>query len=122
MFGRLAGRRDRPRRLDVGLRTGHGLGTVDTADQHPDDRSRTTDPATTDPDTTGPGTGPQGFTSAKLSFFGDCPALLEYMQTEASERVTAWGFGGGGYYPMDGDVMMEATSDAAGAPTAERRP
>ncbi len=76
----------------------------------------TTDPDTTDPGTTNPGSGPQGFTSAKLSFFGDCPALLEYMQTEASERVTAWGFGGG-YYPMGGDVVMEATADAA--PSAE---
>ncbi len=39
------------------------------------------------------------------------------MQTEASERVTAWGLGGGGFVPMDGDVMM-AAEDAA-APTAE---
>ena len=42
------------------------------------------------------GTGPFGF--ARLSFFGDCDALLTYMQTEARERVTAWGLDGGYYY------------------------
>jgi hypothetical protein len=90
-------------------------------------------PSTTDPggptstrpgDTTVPtstGTGPQGFGSAKLEFFGDCDALLTYMQTEAAERVTAWGLGGGGRYY--GDVpMMEgdtaATDNAGGAPQA----
>ena len=65
-------------------------------------------PTTTEPPGTTPGStvaepGPQGFASANLEFFGDCPALLAYMQTEASERVTAWGFGGGRiYYGDDG--------------------
>ena len=61
---------------------------------------------------------PQGFTSANLEFFGDCDALLLYMQTEASERVTAWGLGGGGIYYGDGPVFagddMAETDDAAG--------
>src|SRR6056297_706741 len=79
------------------------------------------------PGTTQPvGSGPQGFASARLEFFGDCDALLDYMQTEASKRVTAWGLGGGGFYydrpMMEGDVA--ATDDAGGdrgemtAPTA----
>src|SRR5215204_1341851 len=71
-----------------------------------------TEPANTEPTNAQPGRGPQGFSSAKLSFFGDCPALLDYMQTEAFERVTAWGFGGG-YYSGEGDVMMQATDAAA---------
>ena len=71
---------------------------------------------------------PQAFGSAQLGFFGDCPALLDYMQTEASERVTAWGLEGGGgiYFPndvlraetlIDGDAVMEF--DQAAAPTAQ---
>ena len=83
----------------------------------------TPDDATTDPPgTTTPISGttprPQGFASANLEFFGDCAALLSYMQTEASERVTAWGLGGGGYYYGDGRMVMEgdmAVSDEAGA-------
>ncbi len=75
-----------------------------------------TDPAgTVAPSPTSPR--PQGFASANLEFFGDCGALLEYMQTEASQRVTAWGLGGGGIYYGDGRVMegdMAATDDAAG--------
>jgi hypothetical protein len=69
---------------------------------------------------------PQGFASANLEFFGDCDALLAYMQGEATERVTAWGLGGGGIYYGDGRVVMEgdmaATDDAGaaeGAPTAQ---
>ena len=65
-----------------------------------------------------PPPGPQGFSSANLEFFGDCNALLGYMQTAASERVTAWGLGGGGSYSGDGRMMnegeMSATDDAAG--------
>ncbi len=75
-----------------------------------------TDPAgTAAPTPTSPR--PQGFASANLEFFGDCDALLGYMQTEASQRVTAWGLGGGGIYYGDGRVMeddMAATDDAAG--------
>jgi len=83
----------------------------------------TTEPTaspTTDPDapsTTDRPAQPQGFAAGHLSFFGDCPALLGYMQTEASERVTAWGLGGG-IVPMGGDVMTATAADAA-APTAE---
>ena len=61
---------------------------------------------------------PQGFASANLEFFGDCDALLSYMQTEAGERVTAWGLGGGGFYYGDGRVMegdMAATDDTGAA-------
>ena len=65
-----------------------------------------------------PQPGPQGFSSANLEFFGDCNALLGYMQTAASERVTAWGLGGGGIHSGDGRMMnegeMSATDDAAG--------
>jgi hypothetical protein len=73
--------------------------------------------------TTVPGsTRPQGF-SSRLQFFGDCPALLDYMKSEASARVTAWGLGGGPVYYGDGDAIraegeMAATDDAAGAPAA----
>ena len=77
----------------------------------------TTEPPGTTPDSTVAGPGPQGFASANLEFFGDCAALLSYMQTEASERVTAWGLGGGGFYYGDGRVVAEgdmaATDDAA---------
>ena len=47
------------------------------------------------------------------------------MQTEASERVTAWGLGGGGFVPMGGDVMMSRRGCRSAAPTsggASRRP
>ena len=96
----------------------------------------TTEPAatpTTDPDTPSttdrPGQ-PQGFAAGHLSFFGDCPALLGYMQTEASERVTAWGLGGGGIVPMGGDVMRPprmprrrlTSSGASRRPLLRRRP
>ena len=51
-----------------------------------------TDPTNTDPgDHRPPADRPQGFAPGSSSFFGDCPALLGYMQTEATERVTAWG-------------------------------
>src|SRR3954454_11903067 len=48
---------------------------------------------------------PQGFAPGQLAFFGDCPALLGYMQTEATERLTAWGLGGGGAFPMNESVL-----------------
>ena len=79
--------------------------------------TRSTEPGGT---TVAPSTrpGPQGFSSANLEFFGDCNALLGYMQTAASERVTAWGLGGGGSYsgdePMMNEGEMSATDDAAG--------
>ncbi len=74
----------------------------------------TTVPSSTAP--AQPAPGPQGFASANLEFFGDCDALLTYMKTEATERVTAWGLGGGMYYG-DGRMVdeMAATDDAGGA-------
>ena len=86
--------------------------------------SKPTATSTTVPGTTVPGTTvirpdrPQGFAPGQLAFFGDCPALLGYMQTEATERVTAWGLGGGGIYPMNERVMTATDATAAGAPTA----
>ncbi len=71
--------------------------------------------SSTMPSTSPPG--PQGFASANLEFFGDCDALLTYMQTEAAERVTAWGLGGGNIYYGNGPVMeedMAATDNAGG--------
>src|SRR6056297_322687 len=74
------------------------------------------------PTTTGPDNRnrPQGF-GARLEFFGDCPALLDHMQTEATERVTPWGLGGGPVMYADDaavavDAVEEAVPDAAGAP------
>jgi len=92
------------------------------------DPSTTSAPTTDGDPTTGPTTttptssslpGPQGFVSANLEFFGNCDALLTYMQTEASKRVTPWGLGGGGIYSSDGRVMegeldMAVTDEAAG--------
>jgi len=87
----------------------------------PTDSTDPTDP--TGPVVTGPDrTGPFGF--ARLSFFGDCDALLTYMQVEARDRVTAWGLEGGGYFgpgiPVD-MAAAEASGDGASrddAPTA----
>ncbi len=95
-----------------------------------DDRSTTVpvDVSTTEPSGTTTsstvGSGPQGFTSASLEFFGDCGALLDYMQTQASERVTAWGLGGGNIYYGDGRVMEGdmATADDAGGDAPESAP
>ncbi|HYN34265.1 MAG TPA: beta-propeller domain-containing protein, partial [Ilumatobacteraceae bacterium] len=61
--------------------------------------------------TTTPAARPQGFAS-RLEFFGDCPALLDYMQTEASARVTPWGLGGGGYYAAGGDMRVAGSTEA----------
>jgi hypothetical protein len=72
-----------------------------------------------------PRPGPQGFASANLEFFGDCNALLGYMQTAASERVTAWGLGGDGFYPgerMLAEGETAATDDAGAAPDAAPAP
>ena len=52
---------------------------------------------------------------ANLEFFGDCDALLSYMQAEASARVTAWGLDNGGIYYGDGPMIegdLAATDDA----------
>jgi len=77
-----------------------------------------TTPTTGGPDTTTAQGRPMGFAS-RLEFFGDCPALLDYMQTQASQRVTAWGLGGG--YATGGGVGRldaSAASDSAVAPSA----
>src|SRR6056297_2390304 len=67
-------------------------------------------PGTTEPDNRNR---PQGF-GARLEFFGDCPALLDYMQTEATERVTAWGLGGGPVmYAEDGAIEFDVPDQAA---------
>ena len=98
-------------------------GPNDPTDAVPTTESTTAVPTTlpgNDPTTTvaDPGPGPQGF-AGRLEFFGNCPALLDYMKTEATERVTPWGLGGGRFY-AEGD--MAATDDAAsveeGAPSA----
>ena len=52
---------------------------------------------------------PVGF--ASLQFFGDCPALLDHMQTIAAERVTSWGLDGGYYGGFP--AVEEAMDDAA---------
>jgi Beta propeller domain len=84
-------------------------------------RSTTATPSTQPGGSTtvpGPATRPIGFAS-RLEFFGDCPALLDYMQTEASQRVTAWGLGGYGWNDAGGGVRLaqadSAESTATGA-------
>lgn len=78
-----------------------------------------TPPTTTDSSSTGAGNQPQGFGGANLEFFGDCDALLTYMQTEATERVTPWGLGGffyagdGGRVVNESSVDMDSAGDAA---------
>jgi predicted small secreted protein len=94
-----------------GSTTGNSTSTPTVSDP----ASSTVPGDSTAPSPTGPR--PQGFASANLEFFGDCQALLGYMQDEARERVTAWGLGGGGIYYGDGRVMegdMAATDDAGG--------
>jgi hypothetical protein len=88
---------------------------------------KATSPTTTTPDRKKPTTTPPGpakfssLGSSRLRFFAECPDLLAYMQTEAMQRVTAWGLGGSpwGDYYAGGVPMMERTAadgDAASAP------
>jgi hypothetical protein len=70
----------------------------------------TTSPGGATTTTPAPGR-PQGFAS-RLEFFGDCPALLSYMQTEATARVTAWGLVGGPVYYGEDRVMVEDMAEA----------
>ncbi len=101
-----------------------GSCTSDASTQSSTPTENTTEPTATtvagDPSTTSPVGQPQGFGSARLDFFGDCDALLTYMQTQASDRVTAWGLGGGGIYYGDGRLAATDTAGSAeaGAPTA----
>jgi hypothetical protein len=53
-----------------------------------------------------------GFGSSRLQFFGACDDLLAYLKTETLERVTAWGLGYGGYYPVMGRGEMTAATEA----------
>jgi hypothetical protein len=84
-----------------------------------------TSPATTDAGSsdTSPGRQPQGFGPANLEFFGDCDALLTYMQTEATERVTPWGLGGPIFWASDGGRAdsAEAGADDMEAPAGDSR-
>ncbi len=80
--------------------------------------SSTTEATSSGPTTTETSAGnqPQGFGPANLEFFGDCAALLTYMQTEASERVTPWGLGG--FQPDYGRLFTvdeEASADTDGS-------
>ncbi|MEO1056785.1 MAG: beta-propeller domain-containing protein [Actinomycetota bacterium] len=61
-----------------------------------------------DPEIDRPIDRPIGF--ASLQFFGDCPALLDHMQTIAAERVTPWGLDGGYYgaFPATEEAMDDA--------------
>lgn len=76
---------------------------------------------TTEPVTTVPSLPGGGFGRSPLTFFGACPALLDHFRTEASARVTAWGFGWGGWDgPWAGADGVEETADdgdVAGGPT-----
>ena len=94
----------------------------DGSTTEPTDTTRsTTATPTTSPGgatTTTPASGrPQSFAS-RLEFFGDCPALLSYMQTEAAARVTAWGLGGGPVFYGEDRVMVEEMAEADTATAA----
>jgi hypothetical protein len=58
-----------------------------------------------------------GFGRSRLTFFGDCPALLGYLQTESLQRVTAWGLGGFPY-SWRGGMIDDMAVDAAMESTA----
>ncbi|MFN8021645.1 MAG: beta-propeller domain-containing protein [Acidimicrobiales bacterium] len=108
---------------DAAPSTTHSTGTTDGSDATgTTDGSGTTD--TTDGAVTDPTVRPT-FGRSRLTFFSDCPGLLDYLRTESSARVTAWGLGYGGYpYWRGGPMPMAAAEDAAStvggmeAPTA----
>lgn len=77
-----------------------------------------TEPPDTEPPDTEPGTGPQGIAGTHLSFFQDCPALLDYMQQAALERVTPWGLENRGDFYLDDAIVTEMPEEAA-ADTAD---
>ena len=62
-----------------------------------------------------------GFGRSRLTFFGDCPALLDYLQQESLARVTAWGLGGVPYW-RGGPMPMASTEEAAADSTAGAAP
>ena len=76
--------------------------------------SASTEPTDTSIEQPGTTTAPLGFASANLEFFGNCDALLTYMQTEASKRVTAWGLGGDVYYGEGRPFEVDMAEDSAG--------
>jgi hypothetical protein len=109
--------------LTVSACTTDGPPTSSSGSSPPDDPPRTTTATPTTlpsngPTTTGLDGGPaqpQSFGSSRLSFFGDCPALLVYMQAGAIDRVTPWGLGGQGfYYGDDVAIAEEVAQDGAG--------
>jgi hypothetical protein len=69
------------------------------------------------PDTSGsrPSRPSGGFGTSRLTFFGECDDLLAYLQAETLDRVTAWGLGYGGYYPMAVRGDMTASTEAPAA-------
>jgi Beta propeller domain len=87
-------------------------------------RTGDTEPATstgTGTDTSVPRTA--GFGRSRLTFFGDCPALLGYLQTESLARVSAWGLGGVSPYWRGGPMPMAAADSVGGAaPAATEAP
>ena len=96
-----------------------------------DGTDQTAPPSTTATPSTLPGSGttdppvarPQPFGSARLGFFGDCPALLDYMQDEAAARVTPWGLEGGYFSPiprLEGDVVFAEDAAAEAAPAIDQ--
>jgi hypothetical protein len=90
------------------------------ASDRPDTNPADTNPADTAPPVTSP-VRPQGFAAGGLEFFGDCEALLTYLQDESSRRVTPWGLGYDYGYPRSGrltDTTEAATDDAASAEAA----
>ncbi|MCU0259805.1 MAG: beta-propeller domain-containing protein, partial [Ilumatobacteraceae bacterium] len=80
-----------------------------------------TAPGSTEPTPSTSEPRPVGGPGRGLTFFGDCPRLLEHLRGEALERVTAWGLDGGWYpYAADGALRAEgleapAATDDSGA-------
>lgn len=93
--------------------------TVGCAGDDPDAKSPAA-PAATDPRVSVPtGSAPTGisggFGSSRLRFFGECDDLLAYLKAETLDRVTAWGLGYGGYYPIETRGDMTAATEAPAA-------
>lgn len=92
----------------------------DTSSTHTTTATPTTSPGTGADGTVGPPARPQAFGPGRLSFFGDCTVLLDYMKAAATERVTAWGLGGGGVRLDEAAGRVETAADLDdSAPAAE---
>ncbi|MGI9645227.1 MAG: beta-propeller domain-containing protein, partial [Ilumatobacteraceae bacterium] len=122
-----------PLALMVGVMVAAAACTTDDPDSVStgrDDPVQTAPPSTTATPSTLPGSAttdpsparPQPFGSSRLGFFGDCPALLDYMQVEASARVTPWGLEGGfSPFPrLEGDVVFAEDAAAEAAPAVDQ--